>query len=199
MNSDHFEKLLNVKAYELTVKSKTKTGPTYRILLRIPRNKLAVKNLAEIRAHIWYNAVLVGILILYGLLGACVFRKLEAVNSASLPNDHKLEDSKEKLLKELWNQDRLEFDQWSTQARNKLDSYENNFKLQLSNTAEWSLVDSWLFACTIFTTIGKKDIFKFIQGNPRFILDKLPCLTFSVVNLIRHFNCELRLNFVYFL
>ena len=147
---------MNVKAYELTVESKTKTGPTYRILLRILRNKLAMKNLAEIRAHIWFNAVLVGILILYGLFGACVFRKLEAVNSASFTNDQQLEDSKEKLLKKLWNQDRLEFDQWSTQARNKLDSYvEKNFMLE-SNTAEWSLADSWLFACTIFTTIGKR-------------------------------------------
>lgn len=117
-----------------------------------------MKNLTEIRAHLTYNAVLVGILIFYGLLGACVFRRLEAINSASFTNDRQLEDSKEKLLKELWNQNSLEFDQWSTHARNNLDLYEKNFVFELStrNTAEWSLADSWLFACTIFTTIGKE-------------------------------------------
>jgi len=113
-----------------------------------------MKNLAEIRANITYNAVLVGILIIYGLLGALVFRKLEAVNSASFTNDGQLEDSRENLLKELWNQNSLEFDQWSTQARNKLDSYEKNFMFESSNTAAWSLADSWLFSCTIFTTIA---------------------------------------------
>lgn len=125
--------------------------------------KVALKNLAEIRANITYNAVLVGILIIYGLLGALVFRKLEAVNSASFTNDGQLEDSRENLLKELWNQNSLEFDQWSTQARNKLDSYEKNFMFESSNTAAWSLADSWLFSCTIFTTIGKKQIFNFVQ------------------------------------
>ena len=119
---------------------------------------VAMKNSAEIRAYISYNAVLVAILIVYWLLGACVFRKLEAVNSASITNDHQMEDSKEKLLKELWDQNSLEFDQWSTQARKKLDSYEKNFMVELSNsTAEWSLTDSWLFALTIFTSIGKRD------------------------------------------
>lgn len=117
-----------------------------------------MKNLAEIRANIAYNAILVAILIVYGLLGAWVFRKLEAVNSSSITNDHQLKDAKEKLLKELWDQNRLEFDQWSTQARKRLDSYEKNFMVELSNTAEWSWDDSWLFACTIFTTIGDGNI-----------------------------------------
>lgn len=114
--------------------------------------------MAEIRANIAYNAILVAILIVYGLLGAWVFRKLEAVNSSSITNDHQLKDAKEKLLKELWDQNRLEFDKWSTQARKRLDSYEKNFMVELSNTAEWSWDDSWLFACTIFTTIGDGNI-----------------------------------------
>ena len=139
---------------------------------------VAMKNLVEIRAYISYNAVLVAILIVYGLLGACVFRKLEAVNSASITKDHQLEDSKEKLLKELWDQNSLEFDQWSTQARKKLDSYEKNFMVELSNrTAEWSLTDSWLFALTIFTTIGKRDFLTFSR-NSRFVLEKLARRTF---------------------
>ncbi|KAL9954790.1 hypothetical protein ACROYT_G042367 [Oculina patagonica] len=116
-----------------------------------------MKNLAEIRAHVLYNAILVGILILYGLFGACVFRKLEALNSASASDDQ-LEASKEQFLKELWNQKSLEFDHWSAQARNKLDSYEKNFVLEPSSPGEWSLADSWLFACTIFTTIGYGNI-----------------------------------------
>lgn len=114
--------------------------------------------MAEIRANIAYNAILVAILIVYGLLGAWVFRKLEAGNSSSITNDHQLKDAKEKLLKELWDQNRLEFDQWLTQAIKKLDSYEKNFMVELSNTAEWSWDDSWLFACTIFTTIGDGNI-----------------------------------------
>lgn len=114
--------------------------------------------MAEIRANIAYNAILVAILIVYGLLGAWVFRKLEAGNSSSITNDHQLKDAKEKLLKELWDQNRLEFDKWSTQARKRLDSYEKNFMVELSNTAEWSWDDSWLFACTIFTTIGDGNI-----------------------------------------
>jgi len=130
-----------------------------------------MKNSVEIRAHITYNALLVGILILYGLSGALVFRKLEAVNSASFTNDRQLKDSKEKLLKELWNQNSLEFDQWWTQARNKLDSYEKNVMFELSNTAEWNLTNSWLFSFTVFTTIGKKQIFNFVQGSTRFTLD----------------------------
>ena len=149
---------MNAIAYELTVEipiQRTEFSDRYKNGTSF---KVAMKNLAEIRAHLTYNAVLVGILILYGLLGACVFRRLEAINSASFTNDRQLEDSKEKLLKELWNQDSLEFDQWSTHARTKLDLYEKNFVFELStrNTAEWSLADSWLFACTIFTTIGKK-------------------------------------------
>ena len=115
-----------------------------------------MKNLAEIRVHISYNAVIVAILILYGLFGACVFRKLEALNSAPVSNNQ-LQVSKEQLLKELWNQKSLEFDEWSTQARNKLEKYKKNFVLESSNPAEWSLADSWLFACTIFTTVGKID------------------------------------------
>ena len=128
-----------------------------------------MKNLAEIRANIAYNAILVAILIVYGLLGAWVFRKLEAVNSSSITNDHQLKDAKEKLLKELWDQNRLEFDKWSTQARKRLDSYEKNFMVELSNTAEWSWDDSWLFACTIFTTIGKRD-FKIIYNKLAFLV-----------------------------
>lgn len=126
--------------------------------------------MAEIRANIAYNAILVAILIVYGLLGAWVFRKLEAVNSSSITNDHQLKDAKEKLLKELWDQNRLEFDKWSTQARKRLDSYEKNFMVELSNTAaEWSWDDSWLFACTIFTTIGKRD-FKIIYNKLAFLV-----------------------------
>lgn len=117
-----------------------------------------MKNLAELKAHISYNAIIVGILILYGLLGACVFRKLEALNSAASVSNDQLEVSKEQLLKELWNQRNLEFDQWSAQARSKLDSYEKDFVSESPNPAEWSLADSWLFACTIFTTIGTCDI-----------------------------------------
>lgn len=114
-----------------------------------------MRNLAEIRAHMAYNAVLVGILVVYGLFGAFVFRKLEALERVSASNDH-LGISKDELLKELWNQKDLEFDKWSEQAKNKLDSYENTLMSESSNPADWSLADSWLFACTIFTTIGKK-------------------------------------------
>lgn len=151
LNRDHFEELLNIKTLELTKKKKRSTSIKNFTTLYTEQ---AMKNSVEIRAHVLYNAILVGILIIYGLFGACVFRKLEALNSASVSNDQ-LEASKEQFLKELWNEKSLEFDQWSAQARNKLDSYEKNFVLESSHPAERSLADSWLFACTIFTTIGK--------------------------------------------
>ncbi|KAJ7357440.1 stabilization of membrane putative [Desmophyllum pertusum] len=87
-----------------------------------------------------------------------VHKKLEALNSAASVSNDQLEVSKEQLLKELWNQRNLEFDQWSAQARSKLDSYEKDFVSESPNPAEWSLADSWLFACTIFTTIGYGNI-----------------------------------------
>jgi len=113
-------------------------------------------NFAQIRAQISFNAIVVSIVILYGLFGAYVFRKFEAQNSASATNDQH-EKFKEKLLKELWNHKNLEFDEWSTQVRGQLESYENNLVLETSSSAEWSLSDSWLFACTVFTTIGKNE------------------------------------------
>ena len=93
-------------------------------------------------------------LILYGLFGAYVFRTLETQNVASLENSQ-LDISTEELLKELWNQNNLGFDDWSAKATGKLDSYEKRLSLDTSSPAEWSLADSWLFACTVFTTIGR--------------------------------------------
>ena len=116
-----------------------------------------MKNFVELRAHVLYNAILVSILIVYGLFGAFVFRKFEAQDSASIANKQH-ESSKEQLMKELWNHRNLEFDQWSTKVRDQLDLYEKNFASESSSlAAEWSLSDSWLFACTIFTTIGKDE------------------------------------------
>lgn len=119
-----------------------------------------MNNIAEIRTHISYNAILVSILILYGLFGACVFRKLEAQTGASIASNER-ENSKEQLLKELWNHRNLEFGVWSEQARGRLDSHEKNLVFE-SSSPEWSLSDSWLFACTVFTTIGKVE---FIISN----------------------------------
>ena len=110
-------------------------------------------NSAETRAQVLYNAILISILILYGLFGAYVFRTLETQNVASLENSQP-EISREELLKELWNQNNLGFDDWSAKVTGKLDSYEKRLSLDTSSPAEWSLADSWLFACTVFTTIG---------------------------------------------
>ena len=114
-------------------------------------------NFAETRAQVLYNAILISVLILYGLFGAYVFRTLETQNVASLENQliRQPEISREELLKELWNQNNLGFDDWSAKATGKLDSYEKRLFLDTSSPAEWSLADSWLFACTVFTTIGR--------------------------------------------
>ncbi|KAM7448871.1 putative stabilization of membrane [Porites harrisoni] len=114
-------------------------------------------NFAETRGQILYNAILISILILYGLFGAYVFRTLETQNVASLENSQP-EISREELLKELWNQNNLVFDDWSAKVTGKLDSYEKRLSLDTSSPAEWSLADSWLFACTVFTTIGYGNI-----------------------------------------
>lgn len=63
--------------------------------------------------------------------------------------------SRDELLVDLWSGKDLDFDTWSVQAKNKLDLYEEGFNPESSISAEWSLDESWLFACTIFTTIGK--------------------------------------------
>ena len=54
-------------------------------------------NSAETRAQVLYNAILISILILYGLFGAYVFRTLETQNVASLENSQP-EISSEELL-----------------------------------------------------------------------------------------------------
>ena len=111
------------------------------------------------------TAILISILILYGLFGAYVFRTLETQNVASLENSQP-EISREELLKELLNQNNLGFDDWLAKAIGKLDSYEKRLSLDTSSPEEWSLADSWLFACTVFTTIGR-NIF---QSGPHFSL-----------------------------
>ena len=113
-----------------------------------------MKNLSEIKACVIYNAVLVSILILYGFFGAFVVKKLEAHASGEILNGAQ-EASKQKLLEELWSRRNLEFHTWSTIARQKLDSYEKDLLLQSPSVSEWNLADAWLFACTIFTTVGK--------------------------------------------
>ena len=125
-------------------------------------------NFAEIRAQILYNAILISILILYGLFGTYIFRTLETQNVASLENSQP-EISRGELLKELWNPNNLGFDDWSAKATGKLDSYKKRLPLDTSSLAEWSLADSWLFACTVFTTIGTVRIF-FNLTTPLFVI-----------------------------
>jgi len=125
--------------FELTQKNKTKYDMSF----------------AQIRAQISFNAIVVSIVIFYGVFGAYVFRTFEAQKSALATNNQR-ENFKEQLLKELWHHKNLEFDEWSTQVRSQLESYEKNLLLETSSS-EWSLSDSWLFACSVFTTIGKDE------------------------------------------
>ena len=116
-----------------------------------------MRTLGEVGAHMAYNTVVVGILIMYGLFGAFVFRKFEATERVSV-SDGQPGISRDELLVDLWSGKDLDFDTWSVQAKNKLDLYEEGFNPESSISAEWRLDESWLFACTIFTTIGKRDL-----------------------------------------
>lgn len=130
---------------------------------------------AQIRAQISFNAIVVSIVIFYGVFGAYVFRTFEAQKSASATNNQR-ENFKEQLLKELWHHKNLEFDEWSTQVRSQLESYEKNLLLETSSS-EWSLSDSWLFACSVFTTIGDGNIV------PVSTMGRIFCILYGLVGI----------------
>ena len=142
---------------------------------------------AQIRAQISFNAIVVSIVIFYGVFGAYVFRTFEAQKSASATNNQR-ENFKEQLLKELWHHKNLEFDEWSTQVRSQLESYEKNLLLETSSS-EWSLSDSWLFACSVFTTIGKDE---FITSQFYFDSSRLN-LSMLYLNSVNQLNTLLKL------
>ena len=116
--------------------------------------------LKDLKPKFIYNAILVAILVFYGLAGAAVFRKLEMVTMESESVDIQNPAlTKENLIQELWtsNHKQLEFSQWSALATEKLELYEKTLhsSQQASTvTTQWSWSNSWLFACTILTTVG---------------------------------------------
>ena len=75
-----------------------------------------MRTLGEVGAHMAYNTVLVGILIMYGLFGAFVFRKFEATERVSV-SDGQPGISRDELLVDLWSGKDLDFDTWSVQAK----------------------------------------------------------------------------------
>lgn len=135
-----------------------------------------MRTLGEVGAHMAYNTVLVGILIMYGLFGAFVFRKFEATERVSV-SDGQPGISRDELLVDLWSGKDLDFDTWSVQAKNKLDLYEEGFNPESSISAEWSLDESWLFACTIFTTIGYGNI------TPMSTSGRIFCILYGFVGI----------------
>ena len=124
------------------------------------RNKCNMKTLKDLKPKFIYNAFLLLLLVLYGLAGAAVFRKLELVttggNSVDASNTALTRDS---LIHELWieKNKQLNFDKWSAGVKEKLSLYEKGFRFSESTdiSTQWSWSNSWLFACTIMTTVGK--------------------------------------------
>ena len=63
----------------------------------------------------------------------------------------------EDLFRELWQSTKeLGFEQWTKRANEKIMEHTKTFAVEDESTvgSQWSLADSWLFARTIFTTIG---------------------------------------------
>jgi hypothetical protein len=126
---------------------------------------VAARRICDLKPKLMYNCLLVGVLVLYGLVGGFVFKTFE---TASVGFDVKpLEAEKgflstEDLLSELLrdqntNKEPLD-EKWRRSAVAKIDEFitRKTITEQVGDPVQWSFADSWLFACTIFTTIGEK-------------------------------------------
>lgn len=129
-------------------------------------NLVATRKLGDLKPKFMYNCLLVGVLILYGLLGGFIFKTFEAapIGFEDKTETLKASPNAEELLNELLkdqNKKTESFDEeWRRFAIAKIDEFVNmkTNAGQVENPVEWSFADSWLFACTIFTTIGEKNL-----------------------------------------
>lgn len=123
-------------------------------------NIVNMKNLKDLKPKFIYNAILVTILVFYGLVGASVFRKLEmaTIDRDSVDSSNPAL-TKERFIHELWNSNKKQhdFNEWSARVTEKLSLYEKTLQSSqpTDSGTQWSWSNSWLFACTILTTVGK--------------------------------------------
>lgn len=124
----------------------------------------STRKLCDLKPKFMYNFLLVGVLISYGLLGGLIFKTFETapIGFEEQSETIKASTNTEELLKELLkdnNKNTESFDEeWRRFAIAKIDEFVNmkTNAEQVENPVKWNFADSWLFACTIFTTIGEK-------------------------------------------
>lgn len=127
-------------------------------------------NFKDLKSKLIYNAILVGIIVAYGLAGAFVFKTCEAGSIESLKNDDEIATSSKDILNEIV-QSRVKSDvneeNLTKSILERLDTYIKRKKeeVQFEEYVNWRLSDSWLFACTIFTTVGKYFYFMLINNH----------------------------------
>ncbi|XP_031550131.1 potassium channel subfamily K member 18-like [Actinia tenebrosa] len=149
-------------------------------------NLVAARKLCDLKPKFMYNCLLVGVLISYGLAGGFVFKTFEAapIDFEEKTEAIKATPSAEDLLNELLktqNKNTEPFDEeWRRFAIAKIDEFVDvktkAGQVEL-NPVEWSFADSWLFACTIFTTIGYGNI------APLSIKGRFFCMLFATIGI----------------
>ncbi|EDO48564.1 predicted protein [Nematostella vectensis] len=136
-----------------------------------------------------YNALLVAILILYGVFGGFVFKSFEASSIEAAKESQVTAKqtflNREDFLQLIWqdnnHNDALTYEEWAKQANEKLDEYEAGIRKSEQSEPDpvvnWSLADSWLFACTVFTTVGYGNI------APLTIKGRVFCMLYGAVGI----------------
>lgn len=115
----------------------------------------------DLKPKLIYNVILVGVLFSFGILGGLVFKKFEAASLGIEENDSTSLPSARDFIQDLLSEKNggngaANEENWKNMAAEKLDHFisAKAEAVQVQEPVQWGFADSWLFACTIFTTIG---------------------------------------------
>lgn len=116
----------------------------------------------DLKPKLIYNAILVAVLFLFGIFGGFVFKKFEAASVALEESDFTSLQNTRDFIQQLLSEknvgkDGASDENWTNMAAEKLEKYIDRKAdvVQAQEPVQWGFADSWLFACTIFTTIGE--------------------------------------------
>ncbi|KAK3714895.1 hypothetical protein QZH41_010900 [Actinostola sp. cb2023] len=147
-------------------------------------NSKTERKFKDLKPKLLYNGILVGALLAYGIVGGFVFKTFETASVGFVGKLTETLPSSRDLLQELLSEvksspESANDENWQNLAVEKLEGLIRR-KIdaeQVQEPVQWSFADSWLFACTIFTTIGYGNI------APLSIKGRIFCMLFAVVGI----------------